>query len=77
MIYFTIKDDAKINTHAGIILNEIHDYANKYKDHKFPPGEITINVLNHIASCILGNPELPDDVECFEIKQLSKVYLKG
>lgn len=77
MIYFTIKEDAKNNTHAMKILREIHAYAKKHEDYVFPPGEITKNVLSHVESCILQDSNLPDSVSCYEIKMLAKIYLKG
>jgi predicted enzyme involved in methoxymalonyl-ACP biosynthesis len=76
MIYHIIKEDAINNTHASIILNEIHVFANKHSHCVFEPGEITKKVLENITSCIMDTHELPENVTCFEIKQLAKKYLE-
>jgi len=75
MIYFMIKEDATKNTHAKIIIDEIHEYSEKFSGVVFEPGEITLNVLEKIIECKIDKDKFKKKVNCREMRIISKAYL--
>jgi hypothetical protein len=77
MVYFKIAADAKSNTHAKILIEQIHRFADEYKDVRFKPGCITVQVLKSIYNETDIWLNLPETVTLIEMKTLIKAYLKG
>lgn len=77
MAYNKIKQDAKHNKHAKVLLEAIHYFADKNKDKIFKHGEITHQVLTNIADGLSGQYICKEDyVKHYELKLLSKTYLQ-
>jgi hypothetical protein len=77
MVYHKIAEDAQRNTHAKILIEQIHKFADENKEIKFKPGCITVQVLKSIYNETDVWFSLPETVTLIEMRALISVYLKG
>jgi hypothetical protein len=77
MVYHKIAEDAKRNTHAKVLIEQIHKFADDNKEITFKPGCITVQVLKSIYNESDVWFQLPETVTLLEMRTLIKVYLTG